>query len=133
MGLVFPKVTFANPRRPDLSPIEVEVLADTGAFHCCIPEWIRVQLQLEEIQKKSVTLADGSQKQVPYVGPVEVRFKNRVGFGGALVMGEQPLLGAIAMEDMDLVVMPFERRIDVNPRSPNIATSMAMGMRPTGQ
>jgi hypothetical protein len=44
---------------------------------------------------------------VPYVGPIEVRFKNRVGFAGALVMGDQVLLGAIPMEDMDLVVIPI--------------------------
>jgi hypothetical protein len=61
---------------------------------------------------------------VPYVGPVEVRFKNRVGFVGALVMGDQTLLGAIPMEDMDLIVIPNTRTIDVNPGSPNIATSI---------
>ena len=62
---------------------------------------------------------------VPYVGPIEMRFKNRVGFGGALVMGDQVLLGAMPMQDMDLVVIPRTREIDVNPRSPDIATSRA--------
>jgi len=63
---------------------------------------------------------------VPYVGPLEIRFKNRVGYGGALVIGHQVLLGAIAMEDMDLVVSPKDRKIDVNPASPNIACSIIM-------
>ena len=40
-------------------------------------------------------------------------------------MGDQVLLGAIAMEDMDLVVSPEDRRIDVNPDSRNIACSTA--------
>jgi hypothetical protein len=31
------------------------------------------------------------------------------------------LLGAIAMEEMDLVVNPRDRTVDVNPDSPNIA------------
>jgi hypothetical protein len=48
-----------------------------------------------------------------------------VGFVGAIVMGDQTLLGAILMEDMDLVVLPKERRADVNPASPNIACSIA--------
>jgi hypothetical protein len=48
-----------------------------------------------------------------------------VGYAGALVMGDQALLGAIPMEDMDLVLIPKTRRIDVNPASPNIATSIA--------
>ena len=42
-----------------------------------------------------------------------------------IVMGDQTLLGAILMEDMDLVVLPKERRADVNPASPNIACSIA--------
>ncbi len=98
-------------------------MADTGAVHMCIPEHVAVQLRLEQSDQKEVTVADGRRQIVPYVGPIEIRFKNRVGFGGALVMGDQVLLGAIAMEDMDLVVSPKDRRIDVNPESPNIACS----------
>ena len=70
-------------------------------------------------------MADGSRRLVPYVGPIELRYANRVGFVGALVMGDQPLLGAIAMEDMDLVVVPKTRQVVVNPESPNIASSVA--------
>ncbi|GFE68041.1 clan AA aspartic protease [Chroococcus sp. FPU101] len=124
MGLVFSKIQLKNPVNPNLSPIEVEALADTGAVHLCIPEHIQIQLQLTEIDRKEVTLADGSRKLIPYVGPIEIRFKNRIGFAGALVMGEQVLLGAIPMEDMDLVVIPSLRILDVNPSSPNIATSI---------
>jgi clan AA aspartic protease len=125
MGLVLTMLTLINPRRPGLAPVEVQALVDTGSVHLVIPEHVRLQLQLEEQDKKEVTLADGSKRMVPYVGPLEVRFKNRVGFVGAIVMGDQTLLGAIPMEDMDLVVIPKERRVDVNPASPNIACSIA--------
>lgn len=125
MGLVNALVTLKNPKLASLDAIETEALADTGAVHLCIPEHIRIQLQLEEQDRKEVTLADGSKHLVPYVGPVEIKFKNRTGFAGALVMGDQVLLGAIPMEDMDLVVVPKERRLDVNPNSPNIASSIA--------
>jgi hypothetical protein len=40
-------------------------------------------------------------------------------------MGDQVLLGAIPMEDMDLVVIPQDRRVDVNPLSPDIASAFA--------
>jgi hypothetical protein len=56
---------------------------------------------------------------------VELRFKNRTGFTGALVMGNEVLLGAIPMEDMDLVVIPSRLSVDVNPDSPNIGVSVA--------
>lgn len=124
MGLVFSKIQLINPVDRTLSFIEVEALVDTGAIHLCIPEHIQLQLQLKEIDRKEVTLADGSHKLVPYVGPIEIHFKNRIGFAGALVLGDQVLLGAIPMEDMDLVVMPSLRTLDVNPQSPNIATTI---------
>ena len=124
MGLVTSIVLLRNPRLPELGAVEVQALADTGAVHLCIPEHVRVRLQLEAIADKEVTLADGSQRLVPYVGPIEIRFKNRVGFAGALVIGDQVLIGAIPMEDMDLVVIPRTRTLDVNPRSPDIGTTI---------
>jgi len=123
MGLVTTMITLRNPRYPDIQPIEVEVLADTGSVHMCIPEHIAIQLRLEEYDKKESAIADGSRRLVSYVGPLEIHFKNRVGLGGALVIGNQVLLGAIPMEDMDLVVSPKDRKIDVNPESPNVACS----------
>ncbi|HSS51720.1 MAG TPA: clan AA aspartic protease [Thermoanaerobaculia bacterium] len=124
MGLVNADVTLRNPRKPDLAPVEVAALADSGSLHLCIPEHVRIQLELEEIDKKEATLADDSRRLLPYVGPIEIRFGNRVGFVGALVLGNQVLLGAIPMEDMDLVVIPSTRTLAVNPSSPNIATSV---------
>jgi clan AA aspartic protease len=125
MGLATAKIILENPKNKALKPIEVDALADSGAVHLCIPEHIRIQLKLKEIDKKEVILADGTKEVVPYVGPVQIRFKNRVGFAGALVMGDQVLLGAIPMEDLDLVILPKKRIVDVNPASPNIGTSIA--------
>ena len=68
---------------------------------------------------------DGSLRRVPYVGPIELHYLNRMGFSGVLVMGAQPLLGVIAMEDMDLVVVPKTRNVILNPQSPNLATTVA--------
>lgn len=129
MGLVHAKIVLKNLRNAKMKPLEVEALVDSGSLHLCIPSHLQMQLKLEEIDQKEVTLADGAKKLVPYVGPVEIRFKNRVGFVGALVMGDQALVGAIPMEDMDLVVIPSKRVLDVNPDSPNISSSIAKGSR----
>lgn len=125
MGLTNPKIELRNPRKPELEVVIIDALADTESIHLCIPEYVKIQLKLNEIDKKEVTLADGSQRLVPYVGSIELRFANRTGFAGALVLGDQPLLGAIAMEDMDLVAIPSSRQVVVNPSSPNVATSIA--------
>lgn len=125
MDLTNAKISLRNPRLPELESVEIDALADTGAVHMRIPPHIQLRLRLEETDKKEVTLADGSRKLVPYVGPVELRYKNRVGFAGALVMGDRPLLGAISMEDMDLVVVSGTREVTVNPESPDTASSIA--------
>lgn len=124
MGLVIAKLVLRNPRLPRLAAVKADALADPGAVHLRIPERIREKLRLEVIDEKVVTLADGSVRNVPYAGPIEIRFKNRVGFAGALVMGDQVLVGAIPMEDMDLVVVPRSRTLDVNPSSLDIATTI---------
>ncbi len=125
MGLSFAMLTLSNPRRPEQAAVAVEALADTGAVYLIIPEHVQLQLALEVQSRKEVTLADGSKKMVPYVGPLEVRFQNRVAYVGAIVMGDQVLLGAIPMEDMDLVVIPHQRRVEVNPLNPNYAAALA--------
>ncbi len=62
MGLPNAEAILINPRKPYLKSVEIDALADTDAVHLCIPEHIRIRLELEEIDKKDVTLADGSEK-----------------------------------------------------------------------
>ena len=126
MGHAFAMLSLRNSRYPELPPVEVEALADTGTTFLCVPPAVADALRLETVDRKEATLADGRRQSIPYVGPVEIRFKNRVAFGGALVMGERVLLGAIPMEDMDLVVHPLARKVDVNPASPDVATCLVM-------
>lgn len=118
-------LTLANPKHPEIPPVQTQALVDTGSVFLVIPEQVRQQLQVEEQSQKDVTLADGSRRMIPYVGPIETRFKNRIAFVGAIVMGDEVLLGAIPMGDMDLVLLPKQRLADVNPESPNIASAKA--------
>lgn len=124
MGLVYTKLLLSNPIG-DLSAIEVTALADTGALHLCIPEHIAFQLNLKELEKREVILADGKRKLVAYCG-IKINFENRTCMTGALILGDTVLLGAIPMEDMDLIVHPSRLKVSVNPESPNIAVSVVM-------
>lgn len=125
MGLSYAMLTLKNPRIPNSEPLSVDALADTGSVYLIIPEHVKLQLGLENQSQKEVSLADGSKRMVPYVGPLEVKFKNRVAYVGAIVMGDEVLLGAIPMEDMDLVVMPHQRSVELNPLNPNYAAAKA--------
>ncbi|MBK5968475.1 MULTISPECIES: clan AA aspartic protease [Thiorhodovibrio] len=120
MGHVFTNLELSNPRKPELGPMNVKALADTGALMLCIPEHVALQLELDQESVREVTVADGRKQNVPYVGPIKVAFGQRFCYVGALVLGDEVLLGAVPMEDMDLVVNPAKREITVDPASPNI-------------
>ncbi|MEK6765031.1 MAG: clan AA aspartic protease [Planctomycetota bacterium] len=120
MGYVFTEIKLSNPGQPDLSAILVKALVDTGALMLCIPEHVAIQLKLKTESEREVSVADGHKMNVPYVGPIRVSFGNRFCFVGALVLGDEVLLGAVPMEDMDLVVSPSRREVTVDPASPNI-------------
>lgn len=125
MALIYTEIQLSNILAPDLKPVTVKALADTGALHLCVPQHIAIQLNLKQLEEREVTIADGSRRIAPYVGPVKVTFQNRSCFTGAMVLGEEVLLGAIPMEDMDLVIQPALLKITANPASPNIPMSVA--------
>lgn len=114
-------VSLSNPSEPSLRAIDTSALVDTGALMLCIPEHVAAQLKLGKRAPREIGRADGSTRMVDYVGPVEVKFQNRSCFVGALVLGDEVLLGAVPMEDMDLVVVPSTQTLEVNPKSPNFA------------
>jgi clan AA aspartic protease len=124
MGYIKTKIEIRNPKNPKLEKIEKEALVDTGALMLCIPEHVRLQMGFEELEKREVTTADGKKQLVPYVGPVLVRFENRSCFVGALVLGDDILLGVVPMEDMDLIVSPAHKKVLVNPDSPNFPQAL---------
>jgi len=134
MGLVYADLTLSNARDASLAPLVTKALVDTGALHLCIPEHVALQLSLDELERREVTLADGAKQIVPYVGPIKVQFGNRSCYTGAMMLGDDVLLGAIPMEDMDLIVRPSMRDVIANPMSPNIPASIAksaMGPSPS--
>ncbi|UZK70154.1 clan AA aspartic protease [Sphingomonas sp. S1-29] len=127
--MIHADIELANAREDDLLPMTVSALVDSGALHLCIPQHVATQLRLPVLDRREVTIADGKAHMVDYVGPVRIAFENRQCLVGALVLGNQTLLGAIPMEDMDVVIHPSRQALTVNPNSPNIAVSLAMGMR----
>ena len=125
MGLVYANIRLSNPVKPELLPVETTCLVDSGSTYLCIPQHLAIQLGLSELQKREIILADESSKLVPYVGPVKIEFENRICFVGAMVLGDQCLLGAVPMEDMDVIIHPKFFKLSVNPESPNVARGLA--------
>ena len=125
MGIIYAGLRLANDAKPELEKIDAEALVDTGALHLCIPEHVAAQLQLSQKKPREVITADGKSYVVPYVSPVRISLLGRECVTGALVFGNQVLLGAIPMDDMDVVIHPARQTVTVNPLSPNIPLSLA--------
>ena len=125
MGLIHAEIELSNPRERNIEPINVKLQVDTGSLHLCVPQHVAIQLELEELYKREMTTVDGKKHLVPYMGPISIKFMNRGCFTGALVFGDEVLLGAVPMEDMDVLISPAKQALVVNPESPNIAMSVA--------
>jgi clan AA aspartic protease len=125
MGLTDAEVTLESTLRK--RQLKARALADSGAVFMGIPQHIALQLgfALEETSTREVTLADGSRRQVPMVGALRVHFQDRWCDLSALVFGDEPLLGAVPMEMMDLVLDPASQRLRPNPENPYLPGALA--------
>lgn len=125
MGLTYADLQLDNPFLK--RSLEVRALVDSGAVFMIVPEHVALQLgfDLSEVSTREVVLVDGSHRAVPMVGPLRVHFGDRYCDLSALVFGDEPLMGAVPMEMMDLVLLPATQQLTVNPASPFLPVALA--------
>jgi clan AA aspartic protease len=136
MGLVFAEIELISgedlvlSRRGMLPENQVRSvtcrsLVDTGALDLVINEEIQKKLDLPVIDRRTIWLADETEREIDMVGPVEVRFENRQTIVKAVVLPgvEEVLLGVIPLEGLDVVIDPVGEKLVGNPKSPNVPTS----------
>lgn len=134
MGLVYADielinaVDMENARRhiigeDEIKRMHLSMLVDSGAYMMAINETIQEQLDLPYIEKRKVQLGNGSVVEYNVVGPIRVQFANRISICNAFVLpgDTEPLLGAIPMEEMDVLIHPQRQELIVNPEHPNYA------------
>ena len=109
--------------KDEVKKMRVSMLADSGAYMMAINESIQEQLQLPFKEKRKAVMANGSIEEFDVVGPIEVKFKNRSAVCNAMVLSgnTEPLLGAIPMEEMDVLIHPLRQELIVNPEHPYYA------------
>jgi clan AA aspartic protease len=134
MGLIYAEIELINgedvvlARRniigaDEVKRMPVNMLVDTASVYMCINESIQEQLELPVLEQRKGQLANGHIVEYNVVGPIEVRFKNRRCTVDAMVLpgDNEPLLGAIPLEDMDILINPFRQELIVNPEHPYFA------------
>jgi clan AA aspartic protease len=131
MGLIYAEITLQNSfdatavhrgilANEAVKTLSVSALVDTGAITLIINDEIAKQLNLEVKDKVDVELADGTKGKNDLVGPVDIRFRNRVTSCLALVLpnATEVLLGAIPLEGMDVIIDPKLQQLTVHPDRP---------------
>lgn len=134
MGLVYADIELINAddlglaRRyiigeEEVKRINVNILVDTGAYNLCINETVQEQLDLPFIEKRKAQLANGHIQEYDVVGPIVLKFKNRQTVCNAMVLegDTECLLGAIPLEDLDVLIHPARQELIVNPEHPYYA------------
>ena len=135
MGLIYADVELFNAddlslaysnfiNKDEVRALRVEnILVDTGALMLTINEPMQAHLKCRVLGKRIVELADGQQQECDIVGPIELRFKNRSSVCRAIVLpGDcEPLLGALPLEEMDVLIDPLKQRLIVHPLRPDQA------------
>ena len=121
MGTVYAEITLSNAfderrvldgliRKEELLSITITAIVDTGAASLVINEEICRKLGLGIKLQRTARVADGRRVFCKVTEPVEIHWKNRRTSCEAMVIpgAETVLLGAIALEGMDLMVNPVD-------------------------
>lgn len=132
MGLVYANIELVNIEdeflaekfhtgEEEIRRMNVNAMVDSGAITLTINEEIRAALGLRIVGHRLSQLADGRRINLPVSGPLKVVFEDRFCQTEALVLDDdnEPLLGAIPMEAMDLWINPARNLLTgVHPEGP---------------
>lgn len=142
MGLIYADIELINAEdlglarrhfigEDEIKRMPVIALVDTGSYMLCINESIQSQMQFPVMEKRFGLMANGERLECDVVGQVELRFKNRRTQCNAMVLpgDNEVLLGAIPMEDMDVLIHPLRQELIVNPEHPYYAQMKLKGVR----
>lgn len=130
MGLVYADFKLVNHYTKQ--SVDIRALVDTGTTETCVTWEVARQLGFdpEEVTVQQVTVADGRRVDVPRLAPVEIHFQGRHYCSEVCVLGDECLVGAVALEMMDLVVDPKHLAVIPNPKHPEGPSLRAGLIRP---
>ena len=113
MGIIQTEITLKNVMDKTIAPAVVTAVVDTGSSNLVITEELRQKLGLGIVGEKTAHIANGQRVACKRTEAVEVQWKDRDTVVHALVIpgAEKVLLGAIPLEDMDLMVSPATQEL----------------------
>jgi clan AA aspartic protease len=124
MGTTYAEITLKNSldagkaregliEELDVRSVTVQAVVDTGAMTLVINEELQQKLGLAVLRKKFAYVANGQRVPCDETEPVDIMWKNRyASVRAAVIPGARTvLLGAIPLENMDLMVNPVTQEL----------------------
>jgi clan AA aspartic protease len=124
MGMVQAEITLKNyndeilvhegQKKPgDIRTATVTAVVDTGSMYMVIPEALSQKLGLIATGERTAHIANGQRVNCKAIEAVKVQWKNRNTVVPAIIIpgAEKILMGAIALEGMDLMVNPVDQEV----------------------
>ncbi|GHV44531.1 hypothetical protein AGMMS50268_13440 [Spirochaetia bacterium] len=125
MGTVYADIILTNAgdrtsvqrgliKEPEMRRTTVTAIVDTGAATLFITDAVCQQLGLITEGERSARTANGARVACKVTEPVDIQWKERSTSCRAIVMpgAETILLGAIPLEDMDLIINPAKQSLE---------------------
>lgn len=130
MGEVRVKVKLTNAldralaRRGQIKPEEIrsyeaDALVDTGDVSSVIPPHVMQQLGLQVDGQRVAEYADGRNDVVDLTEPITFDIIGRKTTEGAMVLGDEVIIGQTVLEVLDLLVDCSNRKVIPNPAHPD--------------
>ena len=124
MGTTYAEIMLKNPidaadhergfiKEENIRSATVTAVVDTGAMSLVITEELRKKLGLSVKGERKVLIANGQRVSCKVTEAVDIHWKDRISSQRAVVIpgAEKVLLGAIPLEDMDLIVNPVTQEL----------------------
>ena len=106
-------------KKEEIRTYEANALIDTGAVSSVIPQNVMEQLGLEADGHRVVEYADGRKDSVELTEPVTFEIIGRKTTEGAMVLGDEVIIGQTVLEVLDLLVDCNNRKVIPNPAHPD--------------
>ena len=124
MGLVYENITLTNTidlgffnrgviKKSEVRKKQVQAMVDTGAYTLVITDEVRQDLGLAVEREKLVRMANKTSEMCKVTEPVTIQWNNRTSVTQAIILPgtSEVLLGAIPLEEMDVMVDPYNQKL----------------------
>ncbi len=106
-------------KEEEIRSYEADALVDSGAVSSIVPNFVMTQLGLQSDGQRVAECADGRNDIVELTEPITFDIIGRKTTEGAMVLGDEVIIGQTILEVLDLLVDCHNQKVIPNPAHPD--------------